>query len=152
MNVKFWKATIAATVVALVIEFIVHNVLLMDDYQIMQLAGVLRPMGTASQMLFTPLLILLGEYIMCEFLEKLDRAHNIHSIKHGVQFGVLFTIPSVLMYLYYNIPFTVPVLVAAGDILAFGLAAKVYHKLNPHPKAEKDMLTTARKTTKKRRR
>ena len=141
MNVRFWKGTLAAFVVAVLIKAVVEMWWIPTN-----LASVFpgSPPRTnlASQWMLgvavAAVITLVAAYVMCEFLEKLARAQNRKPLKHGAQFGLvfglaqsawMFLLPVASAYLMMHVALNL-----VANVVAFAAAGWVYHRLDPGPR------------------
>ncbi|GEM_PF-3353628 len=140
MNFRFWKGTLLAFVVAVLIKAVIEMWWIPAN-----LASVFpgSPPRTnlADQwtvgIAVAALITFVAVYVMCEFLEKLARAQNKKPLKHGAQFGLVFGLASsVWLFLlpvaeaYRNFHVFENLIV---NLVAFAAAAWVYARLDPGP-------------------
>ncbi len=133
MNVRFWKGTLAAFVVVVIIEAIA------------QLGGISSifpyfiPRNLSSWIIFGLLLtfIFVSVYFLCEFLEKLARAQNKKPFRHGAQLGIMVGLgQSVWLFVF---PITVAdilfltMLFLIANAISFAAAGWVYQRMDPGP-------------------
>ncbi len=140
MNVRFWKGTLAAFVVAVLIKAVVEMWWIPTN-----LASVFpgSPPRTnlASQWMLgiavAAVITFVAIYVMAEFLEKLARAQNRQPLKHGAQFGLvfglaqsawMFLLPVASAYMMMHVALNL-----VSNVVAFAAAGWVYQRLDPGP-------------------
>jgi len=140
MNVRFWKGTLLAFVVAVLVKAVIETWWIPSN-----LASVFPGSPPRTNLADSMLLGILAAaaitfaavYVLCEFLEKLARAQNRHPLKHGAQFGLVLGLAQsawlFLLPVAYNYLLQHAALNLVANVVAFAAAGWVYQKTDPGP-------------------
>lgn len=140
MNVRFWKGTLLAFAVAVLIKAVIEMWWIPTNLASVFPGSPPRTNLAESWMLglaAAAVITLVAVYVMCEFLEKLARAQNRQPLKHGAQFGVvvglaqsawLFVLPVAYNYMVLHLGLNL-----AANVVAFAAAGWAYQRTDPGP-------------------
>lgn len=129
-NTPFWKGVLGGWVLASIIAMVAQGVVLGPAWDALTALGFLRgPETTLLALTGWEALLLIAIYIQAEFLEKLAPAKRLNYAKQGLQFGILFSLPFISQYFFYNIPGIIAAVTTVGNALAFVAAAWVFEKI-----------------------
>ena len=132
MNANFWKGMVAAWVTASVIVNVVNGLLLQSVWSVLEAQRVIRYYGgIMTAMVGFEVILFIGVYILCEFVEKLSQVKRAQPWKVGLQIGILLGMAQVAGFLMYPVPVVVPIVGGLGEVVAMTAAALVYSKLDP---------------------
>ena len=133
MEPKMFKATVSAFVILAILGFVSFGIVLADTWTEMQVSGVLRsgddPVALSFYMLTLLLTTHLMGHMMTGFWFEKPRDGTKYAWQYGVAVGILWVIPQLSAYFFYNIPTMVPIVQLIYALVAFPIAATVFAKV-----------------------
>jgi hypothetical protein len=115
MNAKFWISALVIFVIAFGLSFLVHGVLLFNDY--MQLQSWMRPQSEAHSLMLYMIVaqaVFSIAFVWVYLQGRSDRPWLAQGLRYGIAVAALTVIPT---YLIYHVVTPVPLGVALKQIV-----------------------------------
>ncbi|MBI4449228.1 hypothetical protein HY641_04340 [Candidatus Woesearchaeota archaeon] len=128
------KATLVAFLVLAALGFFAFGVVLADTWDSMMASGVLRTEGSeAVAMSFWMFTLLLTAHLMGHLMTGFwfERKHDLtkYAWQIGLVTGLLWVLPQLGAYFFYNIPSMVPLVQLVYAVIAFPLAGMAFARM-----------------------